>query len=117
VDTALGDYDLEAGVGCFVHVVNSQRWRALTGTDPPQPPVTAQTYAQHGLPWFDYYRDDGAAVEGSGVLAKLKSVFQVAKAKQSSVFAEDASLPDVPVVHLGPGDRPGSVRGWRGDPG
>ncbi len=110
----LDDYALDLGEACFVHVLNSQAWRACTGEDPPQPPVTADEYRRYNLPWFDYYRDDARAVEGSGILARIKSVFAIAKEKQSSVFAGDPSLPDLPVVHLGPADRPDSVRGWRG---
>lgn len=111
---ALADYALDLGEACFVHVLNSQVWRACTGEAPPQPPVTAVQYRQYNLPWFDYYRDDAEAVPGSGLLARLKSVFAIAREKQSSAFAGDASLPDLPVVHLGPSERPDSVRGWRG---
>lgn len=108
------DYATELGEACFVHVLNSAMWKRCTGEAPPQPPVTAEEYRRYNLPWFDYYRDDAKPLEATGILAKLKSVFAVAREKQSPVFEGQPSLPDVPIVHLGPEDRPGSVRGWRG---
>ncbi len=115
VDTRpVDDYAVELGEACFVHVLNSAMWRRCTGEAPPQPPVTAEQYRSYNLPWYDYYREDAKPLEATGILAKLKSVFAVAKEKQSPIFADQPSLPDVPVVHLGPEDRPGSVRGWRG---
>ncbi|MEZ4405080.1 MAG: hypothetical protein R3A52_01130 [Polyangiales bacterium] len=108
------DYATDLGEACFVHVLNSAMWKRCTGEAPPQPPVTAEQYRRYNLPWFDYYRDDAKPVEATGILSKLKSVFAVAKEKQSPVFADQPAMPDVPIVHLGPEDRPGSVRGWRG---
>lgn len=115
-ETPIESYDVSETMGCFIHILNSQSWRAVTGEAPPQPPLSAQDYARYGFRWFDYYRDDAAAVEGSGILAKLKSVFTVAKERgEASPFSGDSTLPDLPVVHLGPADRPGSIRGWRGE--
>jgi len=58
---------------CFVHLVNSQSYQALTGHAPPTRPMTPQMYAAAGVPWFDYYLD-GAALPGSSTLAGLDSV-------------------------------------------
>jgi len=55
---------------CFVHLVNSHSYQALTGRTPPTRPVTPQMYASAGIPWFDYYLD-GPALAGSDVLAGL----------------------------------------------
>ena len=39
----------------YVHIVNSMMYREITSLEPPKTPVTAQTYAQYNLPWFDLY--------------------------------------------------------------
>jgi hypothetical protein len=41
----------------FVHIVNSETFRDITGLDPPPTPITAETYAELGVPWFEHYRD------------------------------------------------------------
>jgi hypothetical protein len=58
----------------FVHIVNSDTWREITGEEPPTTPVTARSYAAHGLPWFDVYDEGLATVTTSSVLADVKSV-------------------------------------------
>lgn len=62
---------------CFVHLANSMMWRAVTGEAPPTEPPTAQRYSQAGLPWFDFYNADADALEGSEILADLKSVIRM----------------------------------------
>ena len=42
----------------YVHIVNSMMYREITGLEPPNTPVTAQTYAQHNLPWYDLYDEN-----------------------------------------------------------
>lgn len=48
-----------------VHLCAAESWRALTGQAPPPSPVSARTYTEWGLPWFDLYseRGDLAGVE------------------------------------------------------
>ena len=59
---------------CFVHVLNSLQFFAVSGVEPPQDPPTAKEYATAGLPWFDYYGGDLTALEGSKKLLDLDSV-------------------------------------------
>ena len=59
---------------CFVSIVNSRQWQAITGERPPTQPPTAARYAAAGLPWFDYYSELDA-VEPT---AKLKGISSVA---------------------------------------
>lgn len=73
---------------CFVHLANSLVWRRITGEDPPTTPPTAAEYTQAGLPWFEYYDDSKAAVEGGDRLEHLKSVVELA------VEMGDAPLPE-----------------------
>lgn len=59
---------------CFVTIANSAQWMAITGERPPSEPPTAAEYTEHGLPWFDYYDADAAAIAGAERLGMLKSV-------------------------------------------
>jgi len=59
---------------CFVTIVNSEQWVAMTGERPPACPPTAKEYTEAGLPWFDYYGGDAAAVTGAKTLKALASV-------------------------------------------
>jgi len=49
---------------CFVHIINSMQFLALTGHEPPASPLDAQTYANAGLPWLEYYDSDQRALQG-----------------------------------------------------
>ena len=59
---------------CFVHIVNSELWREITGEDPPKTPVTAKSYAKAGLPWFDLYDEHVPTVSPTATLKAVKSV-------------------------------------------
>ena len=59
---------------CFVHILNSVQFLAVTGVEPPLQPPTAAEYTAAGLPWFDYYAGDLTALAGSKKLLGLDSV-------------------------------------------
>lgn len=69
----LDAWDQEHGYRCFVHLVNSEVYQAITGRRPPQKPPTAKDYTEAGLPWFDYYSDK-KALPGAEILSKLGSI-------------------------------------------
>jgi hypothetical protein len=77
---------------CFVHLCNAFVWREMTGENPPQTPVTANEYERAGLPWFDFYRDDLAVLEGSKTLAEILSVGTIAKIKGDSALSSSNSV-------------------------
>ena len=58
----------------YVHIVNSLMYRELTGKELPPTPVTAKTYAQYGLPWFDLYDDKLEDISAPDVLKNVRSV-------------------------------------------
>jgi hypothetical protein len=61
--------------GCvFVHIVNSEQYREVTGLEPPPTPISAQTYTQYGLPWFDLYDETQSDIAAAEKLAKVKSI-------------------------------------------
>jgi hypothetical protein len=105
-------WDSAATSRCFVHLCNSVVWRQITGQKPPHPPFDAAVYAKHGLPWFDYYRDDIAAVPGSRILKKLKSVFQIARQKAEPSLIEQKPVEPTLIIQYGEKRRPDKVREW-----
>ncbi|MFZ5477876.1 MAG: hypothetical protein ACOZNI_13965 [Myxococcota bacterium] len=109
----LGDWDLNAKSRCFVHLCNALAWREITGENPPTTPFTAKEYTRAGLPWFDWYGGDAAALEGAAKLAGLKSVAEVAKQKGDATL-DDGPITPEKVIQLRAGLRPGQVRegGW-----
>lgn len=108
----LDAWDLEDSSRCFVHLCNALVWRQITGANPPHPPVTAAEYEEHGLPWFDFYRDDLAVLEGSKQLAGVKSVGAISKKKGDQAIPANESVKEPPLVHCGPDRRPRQVREW-----
>ena len=44
-------WEHDAGLRCFVHVLNSAQYRTVTGCAPPQDPPDADLYRGCGLPW------------------------------------------------------------------
>lgn len=58
----------------YVHIVNSMMYREITGKEPPSTPVTAQTYTDYGLPWFDLYDDKMEDISAPDAFKKVKTV-------------------------------------------
>jgi hypothetical protein len=107
---SLDDWDLSQRGRCFVQIANSLVWHAITGTNPPLPPPTAAQYTKAGLPWFDYYADNLAAVDGSPELNALKSVVEIGAAKGDVPLPENDSVDPKHVIQLRAKLKPGQVR-------
>ena len=67
----MGHFDIAR---CFVHLLNSRQFFSVAGVEPPTMPLSAKDYSDAGLPWFDYYDGDRAALKGAKKLAGLHSV-------------------------------------------
>ena len=106
----LEDWELRHSSRCFVHIANSMVWKEITGDNPPTVPPTARQYTDSGLPWFDYYVDDGVPVEGSDILGKLKSVVTLGKQKHDVPLPENQSVDAKNVIKLRKGLKAGQVR-------
>jgi len=89
-------WDTDNSARVFVHIVNSELWREITGEEPPATPVTAKTYALHNLPWFDMYDEGAPTLDPTDTLAKIKSV----KVMDQEKFG--AELQDDDPVEVGP---------------
>lgn len=69
-------WDHETYSRCFVHLVNSEDWQAITDKHPPSKPITTEDYEERDLPWLDQYQDIEPQPD-SGVRGRLKSIFQM----------------------------------------
>lgn len=70
----LDTWDPDNSGTVFVHIVNREQYEALTGDPPPPSPVSAATYTEHGLPWFDLYDEEKGHVAASRRLAGVEPV-------------------------------------------
>jgi hypothetical protein len=99
----------------FVHLCNSLAYQVTTGKASPNPPPTAAEYTRRGLPWFDHYRDDLAHLDGTPLLANLKTLTELGFQKGMQLLpAEEApAIAPGQVTHLSPKPKapePGTVR-------
>ena len=76
----------------FVHIVNSELWREITGEAPPTTPVTAREYAKAGLPWFDLYDEQADTVSPTDILAGVQSVKQLDGQQSTSPLQDDEPI-------------------------
>jgi hypothetical protein len=76
----------------YVHIVNSMMYRQITGEEPPATPVTAQEYAEHGLPWYALYDKGKGDIGPSDELAGVKSVAGMDEKKGFACVLDDSSV-------------------------
>lgn len=93
----IDDWDQSVSSRCFVHLANSMVWRSITGEEAPTVPFTSKEYTQAGLPWFDFYNEGAAPVDGADKLKGMKSVAQMGKEKGDNPLPENESV-DVQTV-------------------
>lgn len=65
-------WDPENHASVRVQIVNSEQYRELTGRDPPPTPVSAATYTERGLPWFELYDEGSRDVPAPDPFASLR---------------------------------------------
>lgn len=81
-------WEPEASVKFNVQIVNSELFQEVTGQEPPATPVTAQTYAAQGLPYYDIYNERPSGI--AGAFGGVKSVAQFDKMKHQDIDADRA---------------------------
>lgn len=109
---AKADWRREPSARVWVHLTDANNWTALTGEAQPSTPVTAQQYSDWGFPWFDYFDADRVDVDGSPVLAAVKTVGTVLGVPDDGASMHPSAAS---VRHLGPSRRPQRVRTPRWD--
>ena len=103
----LGTWDPENYGRVYVHIVNSMMYREITGEEPPPTPVTARSYADHGLPWFSLYDEHKGDLAPADALKRVKPIKELDALKGFGPQQDDGAVGVKAVVKLG-GD-PGVV--------
>ena len=76
----------------FVHIANAELFAEITGKAPPPSPISAKSYSDAGLPWFDLYDADKDFVAGSETLGDVWSVEELDEAKIGPAVLKDPSI-------------------------
>ena len=96
----LDAWDQRHSSRCFVGIVNSRQWQAVTGEPPPAKPPTALDYAHEGLPWFDFY-GELEPLEATETLKGVSSVAATGEKKGDAPLPENDSIAVDNVIELG----------------
>lgn len=83
--------------GLFIHLIDSDHFKQLTGEEPPPTPISAKTYTDYGLPWFDLYDEGADNLPASKTLGQVKSVQEIDTDK--GLFDRDDSI-EVPEAQV-----------------
>jgi hypothetical protein len=70
----LDTWDTENFGSVWVHILNSEQYRSVTGLEAPPTPIDARTYTEYGFPWFRLYDDELLDVPASERLARVKGL-------------------------------------------
>lgn len=76
----------------YVHIVNSNMFKQITGKNPPPTPIDAKTYTQHGFPWYDLYDEHKVAIPKSDILSKVKTMNEIQNEKYAFPI-KDETIP------------------------
>jgi len=96
-------WDLTNSGRVWVHIVNNEMFRQITGREPPPTPISARDYTAFGLPWFELYDEDKGDLDAAGKLKSIKSVKQTDQAKYGAGLQDDdpVEVPADQTIHLG----------------
>ncbi len=81
----------------YVHIVNSEMFKKITGLEAPDTPISAETYTRYGLPWFKVYDENKKdvpineelyTVKSVGLIDKMKGIFSKKDNKPISILDE-----------------------------
>jgi len=96
-------WDTDRGTILNVQILNSAVFKSVTGMEPPETPITARTYAEHGFPYFEMYNETPSGIKGnfSGVKSVAeKDLEGVPTAEKATAFLEVMTSTNNQVVLL-----------------
>ena len=103
------EWNKESFSRCFVHLVNSERWKAITGHFPPTKPPSPKDYARHELPWFEHYADLDA-LSGGTVLGRIKGILGVGQSRNQDALPGNDPVTPKKIIKTGPHQSPDQVQ-------
>lgn len=94
-----------------VQILNSAVFRQVTGTEPPDCPISAKTYAKAGFPFFELFEEKPSNISGADAFRSLQSINNIDMARGLAKRPEAMVRPRV--VKLGGSSHGTTV--WDGD--
>ncbi len=94
-------WDQDNKVSTWVHIVDSMSYKEITGSDPPFSPISAQTYTEYGLPWFELYDEDKQTLEATEKLKRIKSVKEKDQEEFGQTLQDDSTIEVKSTVVIG----------------
>jgi hypothetical protein len=85
-------WDMERYGELYVHIVNSQQYKQITGQAPPPTPVNAETYTRYGFPWFALLDETQGDLPATQKLIGVKSIKDKDLEQGKTPEEEDAPL-------------------------
>ncbi|KXH63724.1 integral membrane protein [Colletotrichum salicis] len=95
-------WDVEASVMMNLQILGVESFCAVTGQPAPDTPVNAQSYANHGYPFFEIWGEEKTGIKGD--FSEVKSVAQLEAERAEAAgeeYKEEESVP-LRIVQLGP---------------
>lgn len=85
-------WDTEQSLRLFVHLLNSNQYKSVTGKEAPAEMMTREVYERYNYPWFSYYQD-APTIAASEKLSKVDSVASMQVKKGQQVLDENTHSP------------------------
>jgi hypothetical protein len=109
-------WDEERAIRCYIHIVNSLQWSSMTRLPMPETPVSASSYTDHGLPWFDIFDEHMKEVSTSAQLAGVQSVTTIDEQKGTVTEVLEHDMAPSPkkakLLEVADGDWDPETIGW-----
>lgn len=93
----------------LIHLVDSARFREITGVRPPDTPVDAKAYTDHGLPWLALYDEARGDIPPADALLEVKTISSrdaergEASPGNGSFAVPQSQITTIPPAASGPG--------------
>ncbi len=58
-------WEMKQSSHCLVHLCHSEQWKKITGTIPPQKPISSEVFAKYNLPWLEEYQAELIAINAA----------------------------------------------------
>lgn len=99
-------WDEELYSRVYVHIVNSEMFKHITGLEAPATPISTETYTKYGLPWFQLYDEKKRDMPASEELYTIKPVGLIDKMKGlfSSKDNKSISISDKQIKKTNPNE-------------
>ncbi|KAF2964262.1 hypothetical protein GQX73_g9313 [Xylaria multiplex] len=87
-------WDKNAAIQFHIHILDTATFAAVTKRSVPEPPISAQTYAEHDSPFFSIWGEEPTGIVGS--FANVRSIAELEEARakaEGKQYEEEESVP------------------------